>query len=84
MAVSKSGADRQLMHEKLRGHALSAWEAMSRREANPLADLVAGDPDFNQLVPEAELRRLMDASMYVGEAPKRARAFAQEIRKTIQ
>jgi adenylosuccinate lyase len=84
MAVSKSGADRQLMHEKLRGHALSAWEAMSRREANPLADLVAGDPDFNQLVPEAELRRLMDASMYVGEAPKRARAFSKRIKDSLK
>jgi adenylosuccinate lyase len=84
MALSKAGADRQVMHEKLRGHALFAWEAMSRREANPLADLVAGDPDFNRLVPEAELKKLMDVSHYVGEAPKRARAFAQEIRESIQ
>lgn len=84
MALSKAGADRQINHEKLRGHSLSAWEAMRRSEANPLGDLVAGDPDFNRLVPEAELRKLMDASQYVGEAPKRAREFAQQIKQTIQ
>jgi len=80
MALVKSGADRQAMHEVLRQHALQAWAAVQAGQTNPLADQLAADPDLRQYLPEAEIRLLMDASHYVGDAPQRARALATQIR----
>jgi adenylosuccinate lyase len=84
MALVKSGADRQAMHEKLRQHALEAWNAVQAGQPNPLADRLAADPGLQQYLPETELRRLMDASQYVGDAPQRARSLAARIRKLGQ
>jgi adenylosuccinate lyase len=80
MALVKSGADRQAMHEKLRQHAMESWAAVQAGQTNPLADQLAADPDLRQYLPEAEIRLLMDASHYVGDAPQRARALATQIR----
>ena len=76
MALVKSGADRQAMHEKLRQHALQAWAAVQAGQTNPLADRLAADLDLRQYLPEVEIRLLMDASQYVGDAPQRARSLA--------
>ena len=81
MALVKAGADRQAMHEKLRQHALEAWDAVQSGQPNPLADRLAGDPDLQRWLPEAELRRLMDVTGYVGDAPQRARLLAAQIRE---
>ncbi|MFU8773470.1 MAG: adenylosuccinate lyase, partial [Anaerolineales bacterium] len=43
MALSKCGADRQVMHERLRDHALVAWSAIKNGQPNPLVDLVTRD-----------------------------------------
>ena len=37
MALGKAGADRQAMHERLRGHAMQAWEAVQAGKPNLLA-----------------------------------------------
>jgi adenylosuccinate lyase len=79
MALVKSGADRQAMHEKLRLHALEAWAAVQAGQPNPLTDRLAADPDLLLYLPEAEIRLLMDASQYVGDAPQRARSLAAQI-----
>jgi len=84
MALVKSGADRQAMHEKLRLHAMEAWSVVQAGQPNPLADRLAADPDLRQYLPETELCRLMDASQYVGDAPQRARSLAARIRKLGQ
>jgi adenylosuccinate lyase len=84
MALSKAGADRQEMHERLRKHAMSAWEAIQKGEHNPLVELICKDEVFKQRLSESELRRLMDASSYVGKAPQRARDFVGEIKKRLQ
>ncbi len=79
MALSKKGADRQAVHERLRGLSLEAWEAVRLGYPNPLKDLVCREKVFLQYYPEVELRGLMEAAGYVGDAPQRARALAQEI-----
>jgi len=83
MALSKAGADRQETHERLRQHALSAWETLQQGDDNPLIEQVAADPDFLNYLSTEDLRALMDASDYVGDAPNRARLFANHIRKTM-
>lgn len=84
MALVKAGADRQAMHETLRQHSLQAWAAVQAGQPNPLADRLAGDPDLRRWLPETELRVLMDASHYVGDAPQRARLLAARIRDVFR
>jgi adenylosuccinate lyase len=83
MALGKAGADRQEMHERLRQHAVAAWEAVQDGEANPLAERVCADPIFRRLLPEAELRGLLDASHHIGDAPARAKALVVTIRQNV-
>ncbi|MEA3352042.1 MAG: adenylosuccinate lyase [Chloroflexota bacterium] len=83
MALSKAGADRQEMHECLRQHSLAAWDAIRQSKPNPLPDLIAADSEMLLYLPAAELRALMDASEYIGDAPQRARALADCLRSAL-
>jgi len=83
MALGKAGADRQAMHERLRGHALVAWEAIQDRGSNPLIERICQDDVFLGYVAEPQLRALMEARHYLGNAPQRARALAETIRQAI-
>ncbi len=83
MALVKAGADRQMMHERLREHALVAWEAIRAGNTNPLVDHIVGDAELGYYLSGSELRALMDASHHLGDAPQRARALAVEIRAKI-
>lgn len=84
MALSRAGADRQETHERLRQHAITAWDNLQKGVDNPLIELVAGDPDFLEYLSAEDLRTLMDASDHVGDAPKRAKRFAEQIRETVK
>jgi adenylosuccinate lyase len=83
MALSKAGADRQQMHEKLRQKAMAAWEAVQSGKPNPLVDVISADPVFLAFLTEAKLCELMDASHHLGDAPHRARQFAAELCSTL-
>lgn len=83
MALGKAGADRQFVHERLRVLSLTAWDMVRQGKPNPLNDLVCFDEAFQQYLPENELRELMDAAGHVGNAPQRARALAQDIRRYL-
>lgn len=83
MALVKAGADRQVMHERLRRHAMQAWKSVQHEDINPLADILCTDAEFKKYVPEAELQGMMDVDGYVGLAPERARALAAEILRAI-
>jgi len=83
MALVRAGADRQLMHERLRQHSLKAWEAVKAGRPNPLAGSLAADPALLAHLQPARLRELMDARAYVGTAPERAAALAAEIRHIL-
>lgn len=80
MALVKAGADRQAMHEAIRGHAMSAWQAIQEGKSNPLVEEIIAGKEFSRYLTEAELRTLMDAQAYIGDAPQRA----LELAKTIQ
>ncbi len=83
MELVRAGADRQEMHEVLRVHSMAAWESIRRGEANPLADLLAADPRLTAYLPPEDIRSLLDASGYVGDAPERARSLVEEIRRKV-
>lgn len=76
MALGKAGADRQIMHEVIREHALAAWAEVSAGRANPLIDALCADRTIGQWLDAATVRALLDARGYVGDAPQRARQIA--------
>jgi adenylosuccinate lyase len=80
MALVKTGADRQVMHEYLREHSLTAWAEVQTGKANQLAELISHDPEITRYLPADELYQLMDVSHYLGDAPGRARQMAESIR----
>ncbi len=79
MALVKSGADRQEMHERIRMNAMQAWEAVRRGEENPLVSMMCQDAELTEYLPEQEIRSLMDARSHVGDAPRRARRLAKDL-----
>jgi adenylosuccinate lyase len=79
----RNGADRQEMHEVIRGHSMAAWGAVWVGEPNPLADLLAADPEVLKYVEADRVRELLDASSHVGDAPQRARRMAQMIQDCL-
>ena len=83
MALSKAGADRQVMHEHLRGHSLAAWSSIQSGNPNPLSELICQDPVLAEYIPESELFQLMEISQYLGDAPQRARQMAGTIKDNL-
>jgi hypothetical protein len=50
---------------------------------NPLAALIALDPDFLRYIQPNRLKLLMDAREYVGTARERAGLLAKQIREQV-
>ncbi len=83
MAAARKGADRQDMHERLRGHALAAWEAVQAGNDNPLADLLKTDTGISKFLEESDIDGLMDVSAYTGIAAARAREMVARIHTVL-
>ncbi len=83
MALVKAGADRQVMHEYLREHSLTAWGEVQAGKPNQLSELVSHDPELARYVPQDQLCRLMDIQEYLGDAPRRARLLADTIKNVL-
>jgi adenylosuccinate lyase len=79
VALVKSGADRQVMHERIRVNSMQAWEAIKQGKENPLILILCQDTELTKYLPEQEIRVLMDARTHVGDAPKRAREVAMNL-----
>jgi adenylosuccinate lyase len=84
MALVAAGADRQLMHEKIRSHSRQAWDALRVGKPNPLEDYLAADADMLRYLQPVKIRQLMDAHAYVGTAPERAREMAKTIKAALK
>jgi adenylosuccinate lyase len=84
MALARAGADRQSAHERLRRHALAAWEEVQAGEPNPLATRLGDDPELLCYLPAKEIQDLMDVSGHLGDAPERARQFAATLREDLE
>lgn len=83
MALGKRGADRQVMHERIRKLSLEAWAAIQEGGENPLPELLAADQAITSYLSPEDVRELMDVSDYVGDAPLRARKIAGAIRDEL-
>jgi adenylosuccinate lyase len=85
MELVKAGADRQAMHETIRRHSMAAWAAIQQdpTASNPLLDLLPTDPELLTFLSADQVRDLLEAMDYVGDAPARARAMAQQVREAL-
>jgi len=84
MALVKSGADRQVMHERIRMNTMNAWEVVRRGEVNPLITLMCQDGELTEYLPEQEMRGLMEAGGNVGNAAERALQMARRIQEEVE
>ncbi len=83
MELVKAGADRQAMHEVIRSHSIASWNAVARRQPNPLPDWLSADPELTAYLAPEQVRSLLNAADYVGDAPGRARKMAMQIRESL-
>lgn len=83
MAAVKAGANRQDMHERIRDHAMRAWEAIRAGQPNPLAENLAADPQVNAYLSPGQVAALMDYTHHVGNAPHKARTMSRLISETL-
>ncbi len=80
MEAARLGGDRGRLHGAMRNAAMTAWAALGRGDENPLATLLAEEPELTRHIDPAEIRRLLDPSHHVGTAPERARRVAERIK----
>jgi len=83
MELVRAGADRQAMHERIRSHSLAAWQAIRAGQPNPLPTLLSADPAILAFLPAEQVAALLDASAYVGDAPRRAHDLAALVRSVV-
>ncbi len=83
MELGRRGADRQEMHEVIREHSISAWAILQQDRENPLKDLLSDEKRIKKYMSSQEILDVLDASVYVGDAPERARNTARRIREEL-
>lgn len=84
MLAGKKGADRQVMHEILRQHALIAWQAVQMGQTNPLIERLQQDTELLRWITADEIRQLADLDSYTGFARNHAMDLVRKIREQIQ
>jgi len=84
MALSAKGASRQAMHERLRQHALDAWQVVQQGQANDLLARVAADDEIRRYLSAEEISELAQVQGYIGFAPQHALKMAAEIEQQIR
>ena len=83
MELVRAGADRQEMHERIREHAMNAWQALWAGEPDLLVGVLTADSALLRYLPADCMRELLDASQHVGDTPERARGMASAIRRAV-
>jgi adenylosuccinate lyase len=84
VSLVKAGADRQVMHEYLREHSLTAWGEVQAGKPNLLVELISHDPEITRYMPDDEICQLMDIGQYLGDASHRAHQMAETIQAAVK
>lgn len=84
MELARRGADRQAMHELIRGHSLTAWAAVQMGEPNPLRSLLQSDATIGSLLKSEQIDELLDSSAYIGDSIARTRLVADRVRAALR
>lgn len=83
MRLAQAGASRQAMHEVLREVAMRAWAQVEAGEPNPLVELLTADTRLLAYLSSEQIAAALQVAGYVGDAPRRARALAADIRRAL-
>jgi adenylosuccinate lyase len=83
MAAAGKGADRQEMHERLRQHAMQAWQAVQSGRPNPLIANLKADAWITAYLPADQIDSLASIAAYTGIAPQRSQEIANRIRSLL-
>jgi len=73
MAGVKAGGDRQVLHERIRTHAMAAAQGMKAGEENDLLARVAEDPAFAAV--KEQLTALVAPARFIGRAPQQVEEY---------
>jgi len=79
IALVAAGASRQDAHEWIRTASLEAWSKLQQGGENLMVELLAEDEDVSRYLTFEQIKRLMNANNYIGNANDRARNFAQTL-----
>jgi adenylosuccinate lyase len=84
METTRKGGNRQDLHEIIRQHSLTAWQAIQEGKDNPLVELLQQDPQITQWISAENVPSLLDASGHVGDAPERALNIVEKIQERLR
>ncbi len=79
----KKGANRQEMHELMRGISMTAWRGVQQGKPNPMENLLVSEKQLARYLKAAEIKTLLGVSGHTGDAPERAMKLVKEIRKFL-
>ena len=77
MRATLAGGDRQHLHEVIRRHSMTAHQAVSRGDDNPLIALLREDREFT--LDESQIGAALDPYQYVGRAPEQVVEYLTEV-----
>ncbi len=77
MAAVRAGGDRQALHERIRGHALSAGRRVKDEDGvNDLAERIAADEAFG--LDQPTIVEMLDPTRFIGRAPAQVDEFLRD------
>lgn len=79
----KQGADRQKMHEVLRGISMQAWKDVAEGKENPMKKLLMENSEVTKYISRENIEKLLDVSTHIGTAPQRAKEIVEKIGKLL-
>ncbi len=81
MQAVKKGADRQVIHELLREHAMKANEAMSTSDKNPLIQNLLSDKTIQKYLTKEEIKESLHYKTHIGLAVEKCNEFLRSLHK---
>ena len=79
-----AGANRQIMHEKIRLHSMAAWASIQAGRPIVLSDLICTDTEITFFIPSEEVKRLLESEPETGIAPQTSLLLAKRIREILK
>lgn len=75
----KNGANRQKIHEVLRGISMKAWAKIQEGKLNPMPKLLLDNKNLAKYLKKDKIKQLMDVTKHIGNAPERAMKLVKQI-----
>lgn len=80
----KRGANRQEIHEVIRGLSIQSWQEISQGQKNMLKEKILKNKDIKRFLSSSELKNLFDIRKHVGDAPSRSHQLVKEVKKYLK